>query len=111
MVLVLEYLEYYSDDKKGNKIKEDVSEWGEFELFECKISNIKETQEFSDQLEHFKKRLNKKWYGWFCYNLMIIVNLTNLDFFMKNSGNQKYHWSQSMTPDYPENSEIAGGGY
>ena len=42
---------------------------------------------------------------------MIIVNLTNLDFFMKNSGNQKYHWSQSMTPDYPENSEIAGGGY
>ena len=60
IVLVLEYLEYYSDDKKGNKIKEDVSEWGEFELFECKIGNIKETQEFSDQLEHFKKRLNKK---------------------------------------------------
>ena len=60
IVLVLEYLEYYSADKKGNKIKEDVSEWGEFELFECKIGNIKETQEFSDQLENIKKRLNKK---------------------------------------------------
>ena len=60
IVLVLEYLEYYSADKKGNKIKEDVSEWGEFELFECKIGNIKETQEFSDQLEHFKKMFNKK---------------------------------------------------
>ena len=60
IVLVLEYLEYYSADKKGNKIKEDVSEWGEFELFECKIGNIKETKEFSDQLEHIKKRLNKQ---------------------------------------------------
>ena len=60
VVLVLEYLEYSKIDKHGNKIKEDVSEWGEFELFECKIGNIKETQEFSDQLEHIKKRLNKK---------------------------------------------------
>ena len=59
-VLVLEYLEYYTIDKQGNKIKEDVSEWGEIELFECKISNIRETKEFSDQLEHIKKMFNKK---------------------------------------------------
>jgi TPR repeat protein/mannose-6-phosphate isomerase-like protein (cupin superfamily) len=59
-VLVLEYLEYTKIDKHGNKIKEDVSEWGEIELFECKISNIRETKEFSDQLEHIKKMFNKK---------------------------------------------------
>ena len=62
-VLVLEYLEYSKIDKHGNKIKEDVSEWGEIELFECKISkisNIRETKEFSAQLEHIKKMFNKK---------------------------------------------------
>ena len=59
-VLVLEYLEYYTIDKQGNKIKEDVSEWGENELFQCKINNIRETKEFSDQLEHIKKMFNKK---------------------------------------------------
>ena len=59
-VLVLEYLEYYTIDKQGNKIKEDVSEWGEIELFQCKINNIRETKEFSDQLEHIKKMFNKK---------------------------------------------------
>jgi len=59
-VLVLEYLEYSKIDKHGNKIKEDVSEWGEIEYFECKISNIRETKEFSDQLEHIKKMFNKK---------------------------------------------------
>ena len=59
-VLVLEYLEYYKIDKNGNKIKEDVSEWGEIELFECKISNIRETKEFSAQLEYIKKMFNKK---------------------------------------------------
>ena len=59
-VLVLEYLEYYTIDKQGNKIKEDVSEWGEIELLECKISNIRETKEFSVQLEHIKKMFNKK---------------------------------------------------
>ena len=47
-------------DKQGNKIKEDVSEWGEIELLECKISNIRETKEFSVQLEHIKKIFNKK---------------------------------------------------
>jgi len=59
-VLVLEYLEYSKIDEHGKKIKEDVSEWGEIELFECKISNIRETKEFSDQLEHIKKMFNKK---------------------------------------------------
>jgi len=59
-VLVLEYLEYSKIDKHGNKIKEDVSEWGEIELFECKISNIRETKEFSAQLEYIKKVFNKK---------------------------------------------------
>ena len=59
-VLVLEYLEYSKIDKHGNKIKEDVSEWGEIEYFECKINNIRETKEFSDQLEHIKKMFNKK---------------------------------------------------
>jgi len=59
-VLVLEYLEYSKIDKHGNKIKEDVSEWGEIEYFECKIINIRETKEFSDQLEHIKKMFNKK---------------------------------------------------
>ena len=59
-VLVLEYLEYSKIDKHGNKIKEDVSEWGEIELFECKISNIRETKEFSAQLEYIKKMFNKK---------------------------------------------------
>ena len=59
-VLVLEYLEYSKIDKHGNKIKEDVSEWGEIELFQCKINNIRETKEFSDQLEHIKKMFNKK---------------------------------------------------
>jgi len=59
-VLVLEYLEFYTIDKHGNKIKEDFSEWGEIELFECKINNIRETKEFSDQLEHIKKMFNKK---------------------------------------------------
>ena len=59
-VLVLNYLEYSKIDKQGNKIKEDVSEWGEIELLECKISNIRETKEFSVQLEHIKKMFNKK---------------------------------------------------
>ena len=59
-VLVLEYLEYSKIDKHGNKIKEDVSEWEKLELFECKISNIRETKEFSAQLEHIKKMFNKK---------------------------------------------------
>ena len=59
-VLVLEYLEYSKIDKHGNKIEEDVSEWGEIELLECKISNIRETKEFSAQLEHIKKMFNKK---------------------------------------------------
>ena len=45
---------------EGNKIKEDVSEWGENELFQCNINNIRETKEFSDQLEHIKKMFNKK---------------------------------------------------
>jgi len=59
-VLVFNYLEYSKIDKHGNKIKEDISEWGELELFECKISNIRETKEFSVQLEHIKKMFNKK---------------------------------------------------
>jgi len=60
IVLVLEYLEYSYFDEQEKKIKEDVSEWGEMELFECKIGNIRETKEFSDQLEHIKKMFNKK---------------------------------------------------
>jgi len=69
------------------KIKEDVSEWGEIELFECKISNIRETNEFPDQLGHIKKMFNKK-------NDMVefaiiysaIVNLSRNDVLMKNTG-------------------------
>jgi len=44
----------------GKKIKQDVSGLGSFEIIECKISNIRETKEFSAQSEHIKKMFNKK---------------------------------------------------
>lgn len=59
-VPIFKYLEFSKIDKNGNKIKEDVSGWGEIELLACKISNIRETKEFSTQLEHIKKIFNKK---------------------------------------------------
>ena len=59
-VPIFKYLEFSKIDKNGNIIKEDVSGWGEIELLACKISNIRETKEFSTQLEHIKKIFNKK---------------------------------------------------
>ena len=58
--LVLEIKEYYLIDASGNKIKQDVNGWSLFKPNDCNISNIRETKEFSAQLEHIKKMFNKK---------------------------------------------------
>ena len=54
--LVMKYLEYLKSDESGKKIKQDTSEWGESNIIDCGINNIRGTKEFSIQFESIKSK-------------------------------------------------------
>ena len=52
-------LEHIKIDGSGKKIKQDISGYGKFDLFDCEINNIRGTKEFSIQFESIKSKFNK----------------------------------------------------